>query len=279
MRQAILVGPFFLLAATVTGCARLPVKAPEALQFSLGGVTAPTRDYAGTGKSVCRVDREMVAQETGAMNALLQKWLEQTSPEASPPLSDEQLQLLETGAQQLPPVLAYHQWVLAELATCPPDGEVELTEVVGKGQQLVPQAKARVEAAPQLLSRFSRATLIAEWKAKELAAQKTEHSTWCPATPRLIADIFYAWQDETGRTEWLFCDGNRVVAEPGGQPVHVPAEGYNPKRRGGQTPEGFLAAARRFPDSEIRRPPESAPKQPAPQPASGEPAADGSTRE
>ncbi len=271
MRQSSVVGRFFLLAAVVTGCARAPIKPPEVREYSLGGLTAPTRDYAGTGKSVCRVDRELVAEETGAMNTLLERWLDQTSANADAMWSDEQLGLLASGSESLSPALDSHERVLTELAACSPDGKVDLTAVVSRGQQLTPLARNRLASAPQLLAELKHRQRIAEWKAKELAAQPVEHQTWCPQKPRPIADIYYAWQDETGRTEWLFCDGNKVVAPPNGDPSHVAAEGYNPKKRGSQTPAGFVAAAKRFPDSEIRRPPAldaaAAPREPAPEPA------------
>ncbi|MDQ3262576.1 MAG: hypothetical protein M3Y59_02775 [Myxococcota bacterium] len=263
----------------MTGCARAPIKPPEVREYSLGGLSAPTRDYAGTGKSVCRVDRALVAEETAAMNTLLEQWLDQTSANADAMWSDPQLGLLEAGSQSLSPALDSHERVLAELAACPEVGKVDLATLVSRGQQLAPLARNRLASAPKLLADLKHRQRIAEWKAKELAAQPVEHQTWCPAKPRPIADIYYAWQDETGRTQWLFCDGNKVVAEPNGAPTHVAAEGYNPKKRGGQTPAGFVSAAKRFPDSEIRRPPAldaaSAPKEPTPQPATSEQPATG----
>ena len=70
------------------------------------------------------------------------------------------------------------------------------------------------------------------------------------------ADVFYAWESPTGAIEWYFCDGARVVSEAG-ETWHVPAP-PEVHTRATPAPAGYLKAAKKYPDSEIRRPPAEA---------------------
>lgn len=265
MHQNSSVGRFLLVAAVVTGCAR-NVKPPAAEDYSLAGLSAPVRDYSAV--KVCNVKRAILAEELFAFNALLEKWLDQTSADASGMWSDEQLALLEEGSRTLPPVLATQQATIDALSPCKPDRKYDVSEIIARGVQLIPMARNRVETGPKVVAEVRRRKVVDAWRTKELATQETERTNWCPPTVRGMPDVFYAWQDETGKLEWLFCDGSKVVAEPNAEPQHVGGPGYDAKKRGANKPDAFVKAAQKFPDSEIRRPPsaEAAAETPAPAP-------------
>lgn len=272
MRTISTVGRFSLLTAVViacgAGCARAPAKPPELYEYSLGGQRAPNRAYWTAGVDPCRVSRSLAADEAKAMNALLTKFLERTAfaPESVWPA--EALALLEEGGRTLPPELEVYERTLTSLAGCKPDKTVDVKPVAEEGMKLVAQARERLPSAASVVQNVRKRQAMDEWRAKELAAQTTERQAWCPPKPTPVPDIFYAWQDETGRLEWLFCDGSRVVAEAGGEPKYVAAD-PPPKKKPAQTPAGFVQAAKSFPESEIRRPP-SFDTAPAAAPAEGE---------
>jgi hypothetical protein len=64
--------------------------------------------------------------------------------------------------------------------------------------------------------------------------------------------VFYAFEDEAGRTEWHFCDGSKVVAVPGDLPKVVPPVG---RKAGKRSPKAQLEQARAFPAAEVQRAP------------------------
>lgn len=282
MRKISTVGRFSLLTAVVIacgfGCARAPAKPPDLYEYSLGGQRAPNRAYWSAGVDPCRVSRSLAADEARAMNALLTKFLERTAfaPESIWPA--EALSLLEEGGRTLPPELEVYERTLTSLADCKPDPAVDVKPLAEEGMKLVAQTRERLPSAASVVNNVRRRQAIDAWRAQELAAQGTERQAWCPPKPKPIPDIFYAWQDETGRLEWLFCDGSKVVAEAGGEPQYVQPD-PPPKKKPTQTPAGFVQAAKAFPESEIRRPPnfdaapETAPaeaEQPAAEPAASE---------
>lgn len=259
MRNPISVGPFSLLTVAViacgAGCARAPAKPPELYEYSLGGQRAPNRSYWSAGVDPCRVARTLTADETRAMNALLARFLEQTSlaPDAQWP--PEQLALLEEGARTLPPELEVYERTLSSLAGCRQEkGGPDVAALSAEGVQLIQQARERIPNASAVAAGVRKRKAISDWRAGELAAQETEKQSWCPPKPKPIPDIYFAWQDETGKLEWLFCDGSRVTAQTGEEPQYVAVE-PQPKVKTKQTPAGFVKAAKGFPDSEIRRPP------------------------
>lgn len=270
MRTISAVGPFSLLTATViacgAGCARAPAKPPELYEYSLAGQRAPNRAYWSAGVDPCRVSRPMAADEAKAMNALLTRFLEQTafSPDSEWPA--EALAVLEEGGRTLPPELEIYERTLTSLSGCRPDPAVDVKPLADEGMKLVEQVRQRLPTAAAVAGSVRKRQAIAEWRAKELAAQGSEQQAWCPPKPKPIPDIYFAWEDETGRLEWLFCDGSKVVAQPGGEPQYVPAD-PPPKKKPAQSPAGFVQSARAFPESEIRRPP---PFDAAPEPAAPE---------
>lgn len=258
MRKTSTVGRFSLLAAVVIacgpGCTRAPAKPPDLHEYSLAGQKAPNRAYWAAGVDPCRVERSLAADEARAMNALLSKFLEQTAFAPDSVWPADALALLEQGAQSLPAELEVYERTLTSLSRCRPDKTVDVAPIAEEGTRLVEQARARLPNAEQVVANVRRTQAVAEWRAKELALQNSERQAWCPPRPTPKPDIYFAWQDETGRLEWLFCDGSKVVAEPNADPQYVEAN-PPPAKKPAMTPSGFVQAARGFPESEIRRPP------------------------
>jgi hypothetical protein len=72
-----------------------------------------------------------------------------------------------------------------------------------------------------------------------------------------MPEVYFALADGSGRTEWLFCDGSRVVSEGGKPPEYVaPPDGHAAPKS--QHPS-FVRAALKYRQSQIRRPPRATP--------------------
>lgn len=257
MRNPSVVGRFLLLSAVVTGCVRAVVPAPPPRDVTLGSLKAPARDYAAAGVSPCEVDPATVAGDITAVNALLESFLAQTSAAPDAAWSGDQIKLLDDAQRALPPVLDAQDATLSALAACQLPDKHPAKELAGRSAELSRDARKRLEAAPSLLVVLYKRKAIEDWKAKELAARETERKNWCPPKPSPLPEIYYAWEGEPGHIEWLFCDGSKVVTRPGAEPEHTPPpEELRRASRSIQTPSGYVKAAKRFPDSEIRRPPQ-----------------------
>src|SRR5262249_19011041 len=119
-----------------------------------------------------------------------------------------------------------------------------------KRATLLPQLRARAE--------------LAKWKEQQTKDQESERSNWCPAKPKGTPspEVYFAMEDETGHTEWMFCDGTRVVGLPGKAPEYVAPKEGRPATKGFQGV--YLRNAAKYQQPLIRRAPKAAP---APAPA------------
>jgi hypothetical protein len=124
---------------------------------------------------------------------------------------------------------------------------------------LVGQAKRRLEEGPQLLTQERQKVALERWKAQQVQAVKDAHDNWCAPNPKpwVMPEIYYAVQDETGRTIWLFCDGAKVVSE-NGELSRVPPPDLGKKRLRHSEKE-YIAKTHVFPGDQIQRPPGATP--------------------
>lgn len=223
---------------------------------------APYREYATATVCNARPDDQATLQgELMAMNALLADFLQATSAGPDGVWSDEQVDLLAEAEKSLAPALDAHDRTLGAVGRC--GGFVrkqDFPELVRKGQELSRQARQRIAAAPELLPVLRAKAELRKWKEQQRQDQKTERASWCPPKPRGVPDVYFALEDETGRVEWMFCDGSSVVQERGEAPELVAREGRAVPRA---VQAGYLRTAAKYPSSQIRRPPR------APPPAAG----------
>ena len=117
-----------------------------------------------------------------------------------------------------------------------------------------PRVKALAESgAVALLPRLKERLEVNKWKAAQADAMKTGKESWCPEKPKpgAVPEIYYASTDETGKTEWVFCDEMKVDAAEGGKPELVLED---PKKKP-KNAKGYLDAAAKYPASEVQHAP------------------------
>lgn len=236
------------------------LKPPPPQQYGLGALHASYRDY-GT-LNVCRVDPATVEKDQDELNGLLASFLQNTSQGKTGLWSDEQRAALKDGEKTLAPILDQDEKLLERLATCPVESDrpgTPLPEQVEKGKELIRQTRLRIGEAPSLYSAFASGGALSEWKKKALAEQESERGNWCPPKPSKIPEVFFAWEDEDGTTEWLFCDGSKVTRTGKEEPRFVASTWPAAKRPAKPVPAAtYLGSATTFPASEIRHAPKSA---------------------
>lgn len=243
-----------------TACVKRVVAVPTEATVSLGGQKASYRDWSRV-VDLCMVDPAVVQQDFDSMSALLANFLGQTSAGPDGVWAEEHVALLEEAQRVLPAPLGLQQRSLEQVrkAGCKFQGLVRTDELNG-------QATRRLSEAPVLLEAVKARKAVAAWKDGLPAAQQTAKEKACvppakgqkaPAGPLLFA----AFEDEKGRTEWLFCDGAKVAASPGNVPAFeaAPADPSSKKPKKAPDPKAYLEAQAKFPSSEVSR----APKLPA----------------
>ena len=251
---------FLLIALAVPGCVR-KLRPPPAQELRLGTKVAPYRAYApGTLCSAGPGYQPVLKAELEAMNELLAAFLEGTASGPEGVWDIEHVELVAHAQATLLPVLDAYEETLYQASRCRFEARHGFRDLVVRGLEQVEKTRERVASAAELLPQLRARAELKKWKDQQAVEQETEHANWCPPRPRPAPDVYFALSDETGRTEWLFCDGSRVVDEAGKAPEYVPPKAGHPVSRALQG--AFLRAAGRYPQSQIRRPPK-APAAPA----------------
>jgi hypothetical protein len=243
----------FLLGAGVSGCAHHPPKLPPANTTGYDGVKAQYRDLTRL-PDPCDVDGAQVAGELESVNALMSHFLEVTDPKREAPWTADELAQARKAKELLTPAVdAADNDIQVLSSRCPYlNPALRLQDAQKRGRDLIFPTRQRLnEIAGRVEAQQYKADL-AKWKAEQVEAVKQAHENWCPPkpNPRKMPDIYYAAQDENGRTTWLFCDGAKVVTSVGGAPELVPPPG-----RRHHSERSYLSAANSFLPDEIKRPP------------------------
>lgn len=237
------------LAATVVGCGKKRVGPPPEKTLTVLGKKAVYRDWSNV--SPCDVDPRPLSGEVTAMTELLNEALGQTSADENGIWSDEQLALLEDGPIVLSPALAANETLSRMAAACQLDPSVDLKVFT----ELTAQTRRRLDGASGLLQKLKAKAALAKWKndlPANIAAAKGE---WCAAPkPGVTPDIFFAFEDDTGRVEWRFCDDAKVVAAPGSPPTFEPPPAAKKKPKD----KPYLDSAAKYPASDVQRAPKLA---------------------
>ncbi len=227
--------------------------------MQLAGKTATWHDWKAT--QVCDVDEQRVEGDFASMKDLLLSALGQTSASYDGAWADENLAILDAMPKQLPNALASVERGVADAAQCKWSEQSKVPELLQPLGELVAQAKRKVDGAKALADKVRAYQALTTWRDKQPAARDDAKKNWCPAKlkPGAQPDIYYAFEDENGREEWLFCDDSKVtVAKPGDPPVFEAAASYKKKPKD----KPFLDEAAKYPQDDIQKAPRA--EQPAP---------------
>lgn len=251
-----------VVAVLVGGCAKRLIKPPTEAWVTLGGLKASYRSWAGT--DVCLQDAAVFGGDLDSMSALLTDFLAKTNDGPDGPWPEERLALLEEAQRVLPVALDLEAKALftAERASCPFTG-------LPAARALNDRAKERLAEGPELLALVRAKKAQAAWRAGHGPAQQAAKDKACaePAAPGAKPVAYHAFEDTKGRTEWLFCDGAKVVASPGNPPAHEPgpapppvdppAKGKKKAKKPPRPPEAkdYTDAALAFPGAQVSREP------------------------
>jgi len=256
---------FLLIALAVSGCVR-EFRPPGAEELSLGTKVATYRTYApGTLCFAGRDYQPVLKGELTAMNELLTAFLEGTSSGPEGAWSPESVDLLDRAQTSLLPALDAYEDTLTQVKDCLFEHRFGFPDLARRGLEHVRLARQRVEEAGTLLPQIRAKAELAKWKEQQAKERESEQSNWCPPKPRPAPDVYFALEDENGLTEWLFCDGTRVVGAPGKLPeLQPPREGKVPSK---VVQQMYLRAAAKYPASQIRRAPKPTAASAAPEPS------------
>ena len=253
----------FVVLCVLSACAKR-VTPPAAQSVEVAGVNATWRDYAGEKINVCEVDPQTLASELEAMNALLLKFVEQTSGGMEGAWSAEQAQLLEDGTKTLKPAVDAHDAAVRASLRCSFDPKLNMRDIQRKGEELVKQTNKRLGDA-ELLEYAKTSVALAKWKDRQPEEQRSAREQWCPPKPkRGSPDIFYVFSDENGQVAYLFCDGSKVTSVEGEKPQYVSPDSKKVPAR------PYLDAAASYPPEEIQKAPRLPKKEPPPEETAAE---------
>jgi hypothetical protein len=219
--------------------------------IDLAGKHASYRDWRGA--DACKADPMAHWADLEAMNALLTEFLAQTKQGPDEPWTLEQIATYEAAATALGPALDGLDSQTSAVGKCKFPRSSGVDEDSRTADDLSQQARRRLADAPTLLPKLKEKAELYKWKAAQLDAQQTGKDSWCGGTPKpgSVPDVYYASTDETGKTEWLFCDDTRVVAPEGAKP-EVQLE--DPKKKKPNA-RAYVDAALKYPPSEVQRAP------------------------
>ena len=242
----------FLLVLAVVGCASKKAAAPApTTTIELAGKQVSYRDWRG--QDACKADAMTHWSQLEAWNAALGDFLKQTNMGADGIWTEEQVKMLEKATAELGPALDGLDSQVSGTAKCPYPKTSGVADSAKTSEELSQQARKLLADAPTLLPALKEKLEINKWKAAQAEAIKTGRESWCggKVKPGTVPEIFYAAADETGKTEWIFCDDVKVSAAQGAKPeVHVD-EGKKKPHNAKQ----YVDAALKYPASEVQHPP------------------------
>lgn len=246
-----------LVAVLVSGCAS--VKPPPSQPVAIGGINGEFRDWRTV--DACKVSPKELASELNRLDVLLSSYLQSTSAGKDGVWDEEHLRILADSQRAMPPVLDAETALTDRLAACRSGGlSHKDVDLLPRATELIHQARLRVDDSAVILAHVKQKHDLEAWQAKNVTDQQSERGQWCPPKPEKgPPTIFYAYEDEVSRTQWLFCDGSKVVSDDGASPAYVAPE-EPPAKHWKPAPAAiYIKAVSSFPAEYIRH----APKLPA----------------
>lgn len=261
---------FVASVVLVVGCGKKRVVPTGEKKVTLAGKTATQHDWGKV--NPCEVEPKVVIGDLDSLYAMANEYVGQTSAGVDGVWSAEQIALLEEGVVVLPPAIDAVDKLGAALQKggCRFTKELGFAEPLKKASELGEQARKRVAEAPAIAEGLAIKAALKAWKDKQPEARTGAKAEWCPPKlkPGAPVDIYYASEDETGLTEWLFCDDCRVFATASTPPAFEAPAAMKKKPKD----KPYLENASKYPASDIQRAPKGAAK-------AGEGPADGGTAE
>jgi hypothetical protein len=237
-------------------------KPPPLQSFKLEAYRADYRDPAAPKTSVCGAEPKALAKEMSGMEELLSAFLQSTSAPSDGVWSDDHLALLKASQDSMGKVLDVYQAELAQVVKCKFDKKLGFDELLPKSEELIGQARKRIDEGPGLLAAVDARKATKKWHDGLPGEEESAKGQWCP--PKLrpgASDVYFAFKDESGHSEWLFCDGSKVKADGSGAPEWIPGaaeeSGKKKKKAAKPTPKPYLEAAAKYPEKEIHKAPAS----------------------
>lgn len=249
------LGMTFWLAVVVCSCAHTPP--PKTQTYKLGRWRASFRDYAGSRISICDAEPRWLFDELVSVNDLLGGLLDALPAGSDVSWSEAQLKLFGEAQPTLGSVLDAHEHNLRAVTSCGFAQKRSFPAIVRRGEEYVRRARQHLAEAPRLIANIRAKEALARWRVERLHEEvKARRGCGGRARRGAALEVYFAYQDEMGESGWLFCDGAKVVAQPGGTPrlVEMP-EGLTAAQRRRLRPARYLEAAARYPANMVSRAP------------------------
>ena len=191
----------------------------------------------------------MLKKDLNSMNDLMSEFLTQTGMGIEGTWTDEQLNGLDAAQNELPPGVDALAKSVALLKKCKMDPQI--TGAVKKADDNIRDTRQRLQDAPQIIPVLKAKVVLIKWKAEQAEALKSGREQWCAPSykPGTVPDIFYAVEDEMGKTEYHFCNDVKVVAENGGKAQLIDPESTANKK----DHKRFIETALKDPASEVQK--------------------------
>jgi hypothetical protein len=242
---------FLPILLPLLACAGGQKRAPLRDEFSLGPYRARWVDYSR--KDICQLPPRTLVSELQDSHSLLQAFLTDTGAPWRAVWTASNIALLEQGQRDLPAALNVLEQTHLLAASCPHDSAWELGALLSQGENLIRQSRVRLEKAPLLLNQAHARVELDGWRKEQPEIQEASRGQTCRehAAP---TTVYYAAEDETGRTVWQFCDGAEVAKASGAQ-MRLTVGGAK-----GKTLESdYFDAAAQYPSAQVLRSPKLPP--------------------
>jgi hypothetical protein len=220
--------------------------------LGVAGKTASYREWKA--EDPCKGDPKVLKRDFDSMNALMAEFLTQTGMGVEGAWTEEQIALLDSGQTELPPGVDALSKAVALLKKCKPDPAI--AKGVKAADDNIRDVRQRLLDGPSIIPVLRAKIVLAKWKAEQAEALKTNKDQWCGGTvkPGTVPDIFYASEDETGKTEFHFCNDVKVITEGSGKPQLVDPDNKVKKKEH----QKYLEVAAKYPASEVQKAPKVA---------------------
>jgi hypothetical protein len=217
--------------------------------LAAAGKTASYREWKT--EDPCKGDPAVLKKDLNSMNDLMSEFLTQTGMGIEGTWTDDQVNGLDSAQNELPPGVDALSKSVSLLKKCKMDPQI--TSAVKKADDNIRDTRQRLQDAPSIIPVLKAKIVLTKWKADQAEALKSGREQWCAPSykPGTVPDIFYAAEDEMGKTEFHFCNDVKVVTETGGKPALVDPDNKTKKKEHAK----YLEAATKYPATEVQKAP------------------------
>lgn len=252
---------WLLVPVLVAGC-KTTKPSPPLNRLELSGGVATWRAYGAADQAaICDAEPRFLLDELASVNGALTRFLDATAtPEGTAPKDawpDEKIERFEDGLAALPELLTQHEANARQASACAFAKTGGYPRLLERARKLVKDARERLDVVPKEIARARAARALEQWRRERLDAQEAARRE-CPAKS-FSPVLYFAFTDEHGVTQWLFCDGASVTQAGQGEPTFEAAPTELVKGRRAPKPAAYLAAAKKHPAESINKAPAPAP--------------------